>query len=141
MAERRSKSDVPNSLPVKTTPRKGAKSAEPAASEAADRLFHALGDPTRRAMLEGMAFGPRSVSVLAARSELTLAAVLQHLQILESSGLVLTRKKGRVRVCEIDLHGLREVMDWLETLRPSVERQLERMHELAVEQYGEKGYK
>lgn len=62
----------------------------------ADRVFHALGDPTRRTILEKLTEGPVSVSRLAEPLQLTLAAVVQHLQILEDSELVHTEKVGRV---------------------------------------------
>jgi DNA-binding transcriptional ArsR family regulator len=61
-----------------------------------DRVFHALGDPTRRAMIEKLSEGPVSVSKLAKPLDITLAAVVQHLQVLEKSGLVRTEKDGRV---------------------------------------------
>ena len=71
-----------------------------------DRVFHALGDPTRRAILEKLSQGPVSVSRLAEPLEMTLAAVVQHLQVLEESGLVQTEKLGRVRTCRIEPAGL-----------------------------------
>ena len=60
-----------------------------------DRIFHALGDPTRRAMVERLSRGPVSVSQLAEPLDITLAAVVQHLQVLEASALVRTEKLGR----------------------------------------------
>src|ERR1700676_4302484 len=66
---------------------------------AIDRVFHALGDPTRRAIVERLSERPHSVSGLATPLEITLTAVGQHLQILEESGLVYTEKIGRVRTC------------------------------------------
>src|SRR5476651_492701 len=72
-----------------------------------DRVFHALGDPTRRAILEKLSQGPISVSRLAEPLDITLAAVVQHLQVLEESGLVQTEKVGRVRTCRIEPAGLR----------------------------------
>jgi DNA-binding transcriptional ArsR family regulator len=59
-----------------------------------DRVFHALGDPTRRAIIEKLSQGPMSVSRLAKPLDITLAAVVQHLQVLEKSGLVHTEKAG-----------------------------------------------
>ena len=67
-----------------------------------DRVFHALGDPTRRAILDRLTRGPLSVSRLAEPLNITLTAVVQHLQVLEESGLVFTEKLGRVRTCRID---------------------------------------
>ncbi len=71
-----------------------------------DRVFHALGDPTRRAIMEKLSQGPISVSRLAEPLDITLAAVVQHLQVLEESGLVQTEKVGRVRTCHLESAGL-----------------------------------
>jgi DNA-binding transcriptional ArsR family regulator len=71
-----------------------------------DRVFHALGDPTRRAMLDKLSAGPLTVSRLAEPLAITLAAVVQHLQVLEASGLVETEKVGRVRTCRVQPAGL-----------------------------------
>ncbi|MGC2249204.1 MAG: metalloregulator ArsR/SmtB family transcription factor, partial [Acidobacteriaceae bacterium] len=70
-----------------------------------DGLFHALGDPTRRAILDRLCQGPLSVSQLAAPLSVTVTAVMQHLQILEESGFVHTEKLGRVRTCRVDTAG------------------------------------
>ena len=66
-----------------------------------DRIFHALGDPTRRAIVVRLCAGPLSVSLLAVPLSITPTAVIQHLQVLEDSGLVRTEKVGRVRTCHI----------------------------------------
>src|SRR5260370_8160711 len=71
-----------------------------------DRVFHALGDPTRRAIVEKLSEGPVSVSRLAKPLDITLAAVVQHLQVLEKSGLARTEKVGRVRTCRMEPKGL-----------------------------------
>jgi DNA-binding transcriptional ArsR family regulator len=96
-----------------------------------DRVFHALGDATRRAMLErlSMAAGsaPMSVSHLAEPFKMTLAAVVQHLQILEEADLVRTEKVGRVRTCRIEARGLRLGLEWLEARRPEWDRKLDRL--------------
>lgn len=78
-----------------------------------DRVFHALGDPTRRAIVEQWSHGPESVSQLAEPLEITLAAVVQQVNILEKSGLVLTEKVGRVRTCRIETLGLEVAQAWL----------------------------
>ena len=70
-----------------------------------DGLFHALGDPTRRAILDKLCQGPLSVSRLAEPLGVTVTAVMQHLQILEESGFVHTEKLGRVRTCRVDTAG------------------------------------
>lgn len=95
-----------------------------------DRVFQALGDATRRAMLERLSDGPMSVSRLAEPLKMTLAAVVQHLQILEEAGLVKTEKVGRVRSCRIDSAGLNAAADWLAARRPEWERKLDRLGEL-----------
>ena len=92
-----------------------------------DRIFHALGDATRRAMMERLSSGPMSVSRLAEPYEMTLAAVVQHLQILEEAGLVCTEKTGRVRSCRIDAAGLDAAQHWLKALRPEWEKRLDRL--------------
>jgi DNA-binding transcriptional ArsR family regulator len=82
-----------------------------------DSVFHALGDPTRRAILEKLSEGPVSVSRLAEPLEITLAAVVQHLQALEESGLVQTEKTGRVRTCRIEPAGLSVAQEWIAARR------------------------
>ena len=92
-----------------------------------DRVFHALGDPTRRLILEKLGEGPLSVSRLAAPLDITLTAVVQHLQVLEESGLVHTEKVGRVRTCRIDTAGLSVLEQWIEDRRSLWERRLDRL--------------
>src|ERR1035441_7808974 len=87
-----------------------------------DRLFHALGDPTRRAILDRGTAGPMSASRLAERLGLTLTPVAQHLQILEEAGLVQTEKLGRVRSCRIETAGFRALEDWIRDHRTAWER-------------------
>jgi DNA-binding transcriptional ArsR family regulator len=91
------------------------------------RVFHALGDPTRRTLLEKLTPGPVSVSQLAAPLKMTLAAVVQHLQILEASGLVRTEKLGRVRTCRIDPAGLNVAQQWIGDRRSVWEKRLLRL--------------
>ena len=98
-----------------------------------DRVFHALGDPTRRAILEHLSHGPSSVSRLAEPLSMSLAAVVQHLQVLEDSGLVATEKTGRVRTCRLDSAGLAAASEWLADRRSGWERALDRLGELLVE--------
>jgi len=92
-----------------------------------DRIFHALGDATRRAMVERLGQGPMSVSRLAEPFDLTLAAVVQHLQVLEECGLVQTEKVGRVRSCRIEPAGLDAMEQWIRDRRSIWERQLDRL--------------
>jgi DNA-binding transcriptional ArsR family regulator len=95
-----------------------------------DRVFQALGDATRRAMMERLSSGPMSVSRLAEPYEMSLAAVIQHLQVLEEAGLVRTEKVGRVRSCRIDVAGLDAAQQWLKVLRPEWEQRLDRLGDL-----------
>jgi len=92
-----------------------------------DRVFHALGDPTRRAMVEKLGHGAVSVSSLAKPLDITLAAVVQHIQVLERSGLIRTTKVGRVRTCRIDPQGFTVVERWIEERRSLWERRLDRL--------------
>lgn len=98
-----------------------------------DRVFHALGDPTRRAIVEKLSRGPASVSRLAEPLGITLAAVVQHLQVLETSGLVRTEKAGRVRTCRIETAGLSAVERWVTERRTTWERRLDRLGEVLAE--------
>jgi len=99
-----------------------------------DRVFHALGDPTRRAIVEKLSQGPISVSRLAAPLAITLAAVVQHLQILEQSGLVQTQKAGRVRTCRIEPAGISMAEQWFADRRSMWERRLDRLGDFLVEE-------
>ena len=94
---------------------------------AVDRAFHALSEPTRRAIVERLSEGPRSVSDLAKPFDLTLAAIVQHLQVLERSGIVRTEKVGRVRTCRLDAAGLNVIERWITDRRVLWERRLERL--------------
>jgi DNA-binding transcriptional ArsR family regulator len=98
-----------------------------------DRVFHALGDPTRRAIVERLSEGPISVSRLAEPLDITLAAVVQHLQVLEESGLVQTEKVGRVRTCRIEPAGLSVAEKWIGDRRSMWERRFDRLGDLLVE--------
>jgi len=98
-----------------------------------DRVFHALGDPTRRAIVEKLSRGPISVSMLAKPLDISLAAVVQHLQVLEESGIVDTEKIGRVRTCRIRTQGLSVAEQWLDGCRKMWERRLDRLGELLAE--------
>jgi DNA-binding transcriptional ArsR family regulator len=98
-----------------------------------DRVFQALGDSTRRAILEKLSEGPISVSRLAEPLAITLAAVVQHLQVLEESGLVQTEKIGRVRTCSIKPTGLSVAAQWIADRRSIWERRLDRLGDLLAE--------
>src|SRR5437667_5501942 len=98
-----------------------------------DRVFHALGDPTRRAIVQKLSEGPISVSRLAEPLAITLAAVVQHLQVLEESGLVNTEKIGRVRTCRIEPAGLSAAEQWIGDRRSTWERRFDRLGDLLAE--------
>jgi DNA-binding transcriptional ArsR family regulator len=106
----------------------------PSQKPTVDIVFHALGDPTRRAILETISKGPVSVSRLAEPLNVTLAAVVQHLQILEESGLVHTEKVGRVRTCRMEIGGLSIVEQWILDRRNIWERRLDRLGDLLAEE-------
>lgn len=102
-------------------------------SAALDRVFHALADPSRRAMVERLTRAPASVSELAEPFDMTLAAVVQHLKVLEDSGLVRTAKVGRVRTCRIDPKILASAEDWFSKRRALWESRLDRLGDLLAE--------
>ncbi len=99
-----------------------------------DWLFHALGDPTRRAMLDRLTQGPQSVSALAEPLGITLTAVMQHLQILQECGLAATEKLGRVRTCRIEPAGFDALEQWIRDHRTAWERKLDRLGALLGEE-------
>jgi DNA-binding transcriptional ArsR family regulator len=91
------------------------------------RLFHALGDPTRRAILDRLTERPMSVSALAEPLGITLTAVAQHLLVLEEVSLVHTEKSGRVRTCRIEPAGFGALERWIKDHRTIWERRLDRL--------------
>jgi DNA-binding transcriptional ArsR family regulator len=101
--------------------------------KAVDLVFHALADPTRRALLERLSRGPASVTELAEPLDITLAAVVQHVQVLERTGVVRTRKVGRVRTCRIEPGGLKAAQDWIAERRSLWERRFDRLGEVLAE--------
>ena len=90
-------------------------------------MFQALADPTRRLMVERLSRGPASVSELAQPFAMSLPAVVQHLQVLEASGLVRSAKVGRVRTCTIDSGALSLAEKWINDRRIAWERRLDRL--------------
>jgi DNA-binding transcriptional ArsR family regulator len=86
-------------------------------SKQLDLAFHALADPTRRGMLDRLSQGPASVSELARPYGMTLAAIHQHVQVLEESGLIVTEKRGRTRECRISSEAVQRVETWLSERR------------------------
>ena len=96
-------------------------------NESLDLMFHALADPGRRRMVERLSRGPASVSELAKPLAMSLPAVVQHLQVLEASGLVHSKKVGRVRTCRINPVALRSAEEWISERRNNWEQRLDRL--------------
>jgi DNA-binding transcriptional ArsR family regulator len=94
-----------------------------------DRLFHALSDPARRAMIARLSRGPAAVSELARPLPMSLPAAMQHLGVLEAAGLVRSEKVGRVRTCAIQAATLSLVEQWINARRREWEQRLDRLGE------------
>jgi DNA-binding transcriptional ArsR family regulator len=95
-----------------------------------DRVFHALAEPSRRLLVERLSRGPASVSELARPLEITLAAVVQHVQVLEECGVIRSEKVGRVRTCRLEPAGLDLVERWVAERRSLWERRFDRLGEI-----------
>jgi DNA-binding transcriptional ArsR family regulator len=95
--------------------------------------FTALADPTRVEIVTRLSRGPASVSELAGPHDMSLRAVLKHVQLLEQAGLVRTTKKGRVRQCELQRQQLDATAGWLDELRQRWERRIDRLEQYATE--------
>jgi DNA-binding transcriptional ArsR family regulator len=94
-----------------------------------DRVYQALADPGRRLMVERLSRGPASVSELGRPLDISLAAVLQHVRVLEACGLIRSSKLGRTRTCSINPVALRVAESWIADRRSMVERRLDRLRE------------
>ena len=97
-------------------------------------VFQALADPTRRSLVERLIRGPTSVSDLAQPLAMSLPAVMQHLGVLEASGLVRSKKVGRVRTCRIEPGPLRVAEDWIAAQRTQWEQHLDQLGDFLAEQ-------
>ena len=106
--------------------------------QALDRVFQALSDPSRRAIVDRLSQGDASVSELAQPLAMSLAAVVQHIQLLEASGLIQTRKTGRVRHCHLDRDVLSQAETWLSQRRTLWEDNLDRLGEVLARQKAER---
>jgi len=106
-------------------------------SPSLDLMFQALADPTRRLILERLTKGPATVSQLAAPFAMSLPAVVQHLGVLEGSGLVRTEKIGRVRTCRIEPIAMRTAEDWIGERRTIWEKRLDRLGSYLAQQKDE----
>jgi DNA-binding transcriptional ArsR family regulator len=98
-----------------------------------DRVFQSLADPSRRVMMERLSRGPASVSELARPLAMSLAAVVQHVQVLEASGLVRSQKVGRTRTCSISPAALSSAEHWISERRAGWERRLDRLGDYLAE--------
>jgi DNA-binding transcriptional ArsR family regulator len=96
-------------------------------SSGLDELFHALADGCRRAMIERLTNGPASVSQLAEPFDMALPTVVQHLQVLERAGIVMSKKVGRVRTYQLASDALVPVNAWIVARRRPQEAQLDRL--------------
>ena len=92
-----------------------------------DLMFQALADPARRIMVERLSRGPASVSELAQPLDMSLSAVVQHLHLLQASGLIASEKIGRVRTCRIEPSALKTVEQWITERRTVWERRFDRL--------------
>ncbi len=101
---------------------------------ALDEVFAALADPTRRAVIRRLGAGPASVGELARPFPITLPSFMKHVRTLESSGLIRTRKSGRVRACTLDRDRLSLVEDWLAGERRLWERRTDRLEQFVTDQ-------
>src|SRR4051812_12129268 len=101
--------------------------------EPVDQVLQALADPSRRLIVERLIRSPASVSELAQPLPMSLPAVVQHLQVLEASGLVVSEKVGRVRTCRVEPAALRPVERWVIAQRSTWERRLDRLGEYLAE--------
>ncbi len=107
-------------------------------SAALDLAFQALADPARRQMVARLSRGPASVSELAGPLPMSLPAVLQHLQMLEASGLVQSQKTGRVRTCRIDPNALSAAEAWIAEQRALWNDRLDRLEDFLADIQKEK---
>jgi DNA-binding transcriptional ArsR family regulator len=101
-----------------------------------DRAFHALADPSRRSIVVRLSRGPASVSELAAPLAMSLPAVVQHIDVLQKSGLVRSQKVGRVRTCQLEPAPLHIVEGWIAQHRGTWEQRLDRLGDVLDTTYG-----
>lgn len=94
-----------------------------------DHAFHALADPTRRAVLARLCDGPQAVTLLSQPFAMALPTFVQHLRVLEDSGLIASEKIGRTRICRINRPLFAQVEDWMSAQRRKWEAQTDRLQE------------
>jgi DNA-binding transcriptional ArsR family regulator len=108
----------------------------PTDTDLLDRTFHALSDPSRRSIIVRLSEGPASVSELAEPLEMSLSAVVQHIEVLQKSGIVRSEKVGRVRTCQLEPAPMREVEQWIGQHRQAWEGRFDRLGEVLKSTYG-----
>ncbi|HUF50403.1 MAG TPA: metalloregulator ArsR/SmtB family transcription factor [Longimicrobiales bacterium] len=92
-----------------------------------DAVFGALADPTRRSMLQRLSSGPRAISDLATRYDMTLPAVSKHVRVLERARLATVRREGRVRYVSLAAAPMKEAADWIDRYRAFWDQQFDRL--------------
>jgi DNA-binding transcriptional ArsR family regulator len=102
-----------------------------------DLAFHALSDPTRRAMVERLSRGPASVKELAGPGEIALPSALKHLKVLEAGGLVISEKAGRVRTYELRPQSLDQIEAWVGKRKQAMNRAFDRLGQMLAEEEAE----
>jgi DNA-binding transcriptional ArsR family regulator len=108
----------------------------PTDTDVLDRTFHALADSSRRSIVVRLSEGPASVSSLAEPLEMTLSAVVQHLEVLQKSGIVRSEKVGRVRMCRLEPAPMREIEGWIAQHRQVWEGRFDRLGDVLKTTYG-----
>jgi DNA-binding transcriptional ArsR family regulator len=108
----------------------------PTDTDVLDRTFHALADSSRRSIVVRLSEGPASVSALAEPLEMTLSAVVQHLEVLQRSGIVRSEKVGRVRMCRLEPAPMREIEQWIAQHRQVWEGRFDRLGDVLESTYG-----
>ncbi|MQY17920.1 ArsR/SmtB family transcription factor [Nocardia macrotermitis] len=102
-------------------------------ADAIDRIFRALADPTRRGLIERLSAGPAAVGALAEPLDMSLAAVVQHVQVLQEAGLIRTEKVGRVRTCQLAPDAFEPIREWIDARRTPWESRLDALGEVLAE--------
>ena len=110
----------------------------PADTDLLDRTFHALADSSRRSIIVRLSKGPASVSELAEPLEMSLSAVVQHIEVLQKSGIVRSEKAGRVRTCQLEPAPMRTVEQWISQHRQVWEGHFDRLGDVLKTTYGGK---
>lgn len=94
-----------------------------------DHVFHALADPTRRAVVQQLGAGSATISELAQPFDMALPSFMKHISVLESSGLINSEKVGRVRTCKLVPQTLDDIDQWIDALRQAWGKNFDRLDE------------